>query len=394
MRSHTWVTWVVTLLALALGILLSRISDRSPMIRRVEHTFQDTLLSEHQRPKRLRIPVTLISMEDAENWTALEYSLFLKALPKEHPPIVILESLPPPGNTAFDRAFKDLAIRQPHLILPIRLGWGKEDDETDIWWLKGWKANPADNSLTPYGSISSAPPEVLRGTVEVGVANLVNREDRATIYFLIGKRNVPSQALRAAMLARKISPENIRADHGLILDDQRLATDYDASIPVELGWLPEIRRIDSSDLLLTLAGETPPGTRKIGADQLQGVLVLGNLAESARTIHPRDGVSLTPAEWVAATAATICNGPPLTPIGSDVRLLILASGVLAPLLFLRQSGMGQWLGFIVALGIYLLASTWLAGSCSLAAPIFPPFFVLLFGTAMHHLARLLSHDSH
>ncbi|MEO7932724.1 MAG: hypothetical protein ABIT76_06160 [Chthoniobacterales bacterium] len=390
MRLPLWVTSVNVLLALALGFLLWHISDRSPVIREVERRFQDALISAQQRPRQLPVPVTLISMEDAENWTALEYSLFLKALPKEHPPIVILESLPAPGNTAFDRAFKDLAIRQPRLVLPVRLGWGKEDTEDDIWWLKGWNADPADNSLTPYGSVSESPPEVLRGTVEVGVANLANHEDRATIYFRIGQRNVPSQALRAALLARKISVETIHTDNGLLLDDQRLATDDDASIPVQLGLLPNIRRIDSSDLLLTLAGEMPPRTKKINADQLQGVLVLGNLAPSARTIHPHAGVSLTPAEWTAATVATICNGAPLTPVGAGARGLIFAGCVLTPLLFLRRPGVDRWFGFIVTLGFYLLAGTWLAGGYSLALPIFLPFFVLLFGTALHHLALLLS----
>jgi hypothetical protein len=134
----------------------------------------------------------------------------------------------------------------------------------------------------------------------------------------------------------------------------------------------------------------PPGTTKVQPAQLQGVLVLGNLAQAARTIHPRSGVSLTPAEWTAATVATICNGAPLTPLGFATHGLILAGSVLAPLLFLRQPGVGRWFGLIATLGVYLLAGTWLAGGYSLAVPIFLPFFVLLFGTALHHLALLLS----
>ena len=113
--------WLIALFSLALGYSLWRVEDRSPLITRADRLYQNWLIDIAEIPGRPPVPITLVEMEDAANWTALEYALFLKALPKKDAPVIVATSLPASENTAFSRAFTNLALQQSRLILPITL---------------------------------------------------------------------------------------------------------------------------------------------------------------------------------------------------------------------------------------------------------------------------------
>ncbi|HEX8373261.1 MAG TPA: hypothetical protein VF585_10805 [Chthoniobacterales bacterium] len=375
------VSWLIALLAWAAGLCVWRFAGENALAMRTDRTFHDWLVERNRLPKREPVPVTLVDMEDAENWQALECSLFLKALPKENPPVVILESVPKLGNTAFDRSFTDLAMKQPRLILPAHLKQEKTGDPAALWWLKGWSAQADERQLSSFNAVSDGPPESLLGTVEVGVANISSDNGRTPLYFRVGESNVPSQALRAAMLIRKAAVEKMQAGSGLLLGNQHVRMDERASIEVDTSFVPGMPRLASSDLLLSLES-----AGAASAIRLEGVVILGNLSETARTVRLENGPTLTPSEWIAATVATLCNGPILTPLGSRGSALIFTGCALGPLLFTGRRAFGRWFGFVALVGLYSLVSLWLAGGYFLAPPLFLPFCVLLLGTAMHHLA--------
>ena len=163
---------------------------------------------------------------------------------------------------------------------------------------------------------------------------------------------------------------------------------------VDLNFLPGIPRIASTDLLLKLSGTEIPGHDLISTEQLQGVLILGNLSSRAHTISRPNQPSLAPAEWIAATVATICNGPVLTPLPPARSLLILLGCVLTPLIFFRQPGSGKWLAIVVLLTAYLSVSIYLATRQAVSAPLFVPGCTLLFGTVMQHLAAIYPRETY
>ena len=388
------IPWLIALLAFAFGYSLWRVEDRSPLILRVDRTYQDWLIDTAQLPKRNPVPIVLVEMEDAETWTALEYSLFLKALPVENAPVVVIDSLPATENTAYSRAFDRLCLQQPRLILPVQLSIDRPSERENHWWLKGWLADSAEGDVPEFRSVRTGPPEPLRGNVAVGVANPPRDTDRTPLYFRLGGTNIPSLALRASMLAQRISDDQIQWDNGLLLGRQRLPLGEKGQLSVDPNFLPGIPRIASTDLLLKLSGTEIPGHSLTTTEQLQGVLILGNLSASAHTMVRPNRPPLAPAEWIAATVATICNGPVLTPLPPARSLLILLGCVLTPLTFFRQPGSGKWLAVVVLFTAYLAVSIFFATRHAVSAPLFVPGCTLIFGAVLQHLAALYRQETY
>lgn len=384
------IPWLIALLALAFGFTLWRVEETSPVILGVDRYFNEWLIDTMEIHRPEPVAVTLVEMEGAANWTALEYSLFLKALPKNDAPVVVIPELPRPEASAFGRALNTLAIQQPRLVLPVRLAKDRPSTRESFWWLRGWEADSNEGDTPDFHSVSEGPLEPLRGIVAVGVGNPpsnVADTNLTPVFFRLGTRNIPSLALRAMLLARKIPDTAIHWDNGLILGKQRLLLD-DAKLSVDTSFLPGIRRIPSSDLLLSLAGADATGREIVPGETLTGVVVLGDLSDSAKTIRRLHGPALTLSEWIAATIATLCNGPVLRPISHPTSMRILIGCVLIPLLFFRQGGAGKYLVAVLLLTAYLGVSLHLAARFGLAPPIFVPICVLLFGTFLQHLAAI------
>ncbi len=378
------ISWLIGLSTLIFGHTIWQVSPRNFLIRKVDRTFEDWLVDTNKTPLPAPVPVTLVEMEDAANWTALEYCLFLKNLPTEVPPIVILTSVPPPGETAFDRAFVNLALRQPRLILPVKLATKPAAPGESFWWLKGLPASTFAVAGPVFGSVKSYIPESLQGTVATGVLTQTY-EGRAPLFVPLNDEIIPSLGLRAVMLVEKIVPDLVHFDGDLFLGNRRIRVEKDHSLAVDESFLPGIRRILSSDLML---GSTDQRTAeavsaRLRPDPLQGVVVLGDFSPTSRIPGVDLQTTLTPAEWTALTVATICNGSPLAPLGDLGKFLILLGGVFFPWALSRQSRGRQWFAAALWVGIYLLVTVYLAGHFALAAPLFLPVAVVFFGTALH-----------
>lgn len=387
-----WISGLIAILCLAFGVVILRFGDNNALANRLDRTFQDWLIDACQLPKRFSIPVTLVEMEDAKNWTALEYALFLKALPQKNAPVVIFESLPADGNSAFNRAFNEQAIKQPRLVLPLHLSRNKTDPELANWWLRGWTKSPGKKDIRFFTAVETGPPEALRGIVEVGVAHQPATGDLAPLYFQLGGNKIPSLAFRAALLARKIPSTKVTFDSTLRMGEQHLKTTTDGSLLVDTSFLPGMRRIASSDLLLNLAPdslETPQV-----AEELRGVIVLGDSSEKARTIAMADGKYFSYAEWVAATVATICNGPILTMVTWPIRGVILALSVLATFLFAKVRGGGKIFTLLFVLALSIPFALYLAERYALTLPVALPLGVMMLGVILHYLADIILHLIH
>ena len=382
------IPWLIAVLAFAFGYSLWRVEERSPLITRADRRFHDWLIDTAAIPRKQPVSVVLVEMEDPGTWTALEYSLFLKALPKENPPVVVLSALPEVDDTAFTRAFHTLVLQQPRLVLPVRLSSEKPAAKENYWWLNGWRADSNEGDVPSFESVTAGPPENLRGSVAVGVAQTPADITQTPLFFRLNGMNVPSLAFRAVLLVRKISGEQIRWDNALFLGKERLHATRNGTLAVDPTFLPGLRRVRSSDLLLNLAGVDVAGPLGLGSEPLRGVLVLGDTSAAARKLAQPSGPPLTEAEWIAATVATICNGPVLTRMPTGVSFLIMLGCVLIPFFFFRQRGSEKWLAVVILLGVYLGAALQFASSRGLASPIFTPVCVLLFGSALQHLAAL------
>ncbi len=362
-----------------LGFALARNLGQLPEALFVERTFRDWLATTNHIPDLPAIPITLVEIDDPAGWTMLDVTLFLKSLPTENTPVTVIENLPAGGHPAWLRSFEELALRQPRLLLPIRLSRDDPADNASYDWLESGAARPSRHRGERYLSVSQSPGELLLGVVSVGVSNLASetQADTVPLIFWFNDRPVPSLALRAALLARKISVEAIRWKATLLIGARPVATNRDGSFSVDFSFLPGIKRLAASDFLLRLADRNSPAVTSIPDQSLQGVLILGD--SSSKKFKNASGESFSRVEVLAAALATLLNGPRLRPLSGVGGIVLFGALVLLPWFLLGKNRALRFIALAGALVVYLLLAIHLAGSFGVALPLVVPLAILLSG---------------
>lgn len=377
-----------------IGFVLAQTATHWPPAILTEREFQGLLISANRLPDLPPVPVTLVEIDNPTEWSMLDLTLFLKALPTQNTPVTVIESLPGSGHPAWLRSFEDLALRQPRLVLPIRLSKDEPTRTTDLEWLEIGDSSLRRGRAERYFSMAEFPTERLQGVVPVGVVNLPqeNAIDELPLLFWLNDRPLPSLALRAVLLARRISVESIRWKPTLLLGARPVATDRKGALPIDFSFLPGIRRLSASDFLLRLADTTAPASSSITDDALQGVLILGSISE--KKYRSSNGINVSRSEIMAATIATLLNGPILRPLQGSGYYLLIGLLALIPWMLL---GRRHWLRFFALIGmlfLYLLLAVHLAGTFGLGLPVVVPVATLLAGAGASTLLAFVKEKKH
>lgn len=384
----------VALVTAALGGLLWSEQEKIPLIREVDGAFQEWLTANSPARSHPPVPVTIVEMEDAASWRALDYALFLRAFPARTDAVVVLESLPAAEETAYYRSFANLALKQPRLLLPVELSQKPGSDGALDWW-KGLPVVGGFQKEPVFASVESAPGEELRSIISTGGWDTrPATPPTLPLYYRLAGKAVPSLALEAILLAWHIPAGEVLISPGVAVDisGAECPVDAEGNLLVDTSLLPGLRHVKSSDLLLQLDAqavgdtrlETPP------ANLENGVILLGDVSTRARIYRDARGQAFSRVELLGAAIATMSHGLVRGRVfhGWD-GLLIGVCSLFAGLFALQRDDLRSTL-LLVATAFFFWAAVQVAQSLRLALPLSLPVTLLLTGWFIAEMGGRLS----
>jgi CHASE2 domain len=297
---------------------------REPRFEKLEENFLRWLLRNAQPPKAT-IPLTVVeigrdrfspnqkvsSEESAEAFlhgggaaiSPLEHALFLQSVLEFQPTVVAFETILKWRERDKDQeqVFLDQAMRVPKLLLGAELTNTPDSDQPPLESPAFSRVTGNRSNLVEFSGVGRQPNEDMRLISTLGFINLpeeIADDLHVPLLFRYRGEVIPSFALEALLLARRITPDEVKIElpsHIILPDGGKIPIRSDGTLLINLLAAKNIRRLALNQLLLAAQQRGQGGTTTAHLEDMRDHIVL------ARTpANP-----LAPPDVFATTIATL-----------------------------------------------------------------------------------------
>lgn len=379
-RVSLWPVLVVFLL----GVLVLR----EPRFEKLEEKFLRWLLSNAQPPGR-PVPLTVVeigrdrpskktSAEDESSTEAflhgggtaispLEYTLFLQSILEFQPTVVAFENVLKWRERDKDQeqVFLDQAMRVPKLLLGAELTNAPDLDQAPPEIPSFTQVTGNRGQLAEFTGVGRQPNEDMRLISTVGFINLpeeIGDDLRMPLLFRYRGEVVPSFALEALLLSRRITPAEVKVElpsRIVLPGDEKIPIQANGTVLINPTAANSARRIALNQLLLAAQQRGQSGMTAAHLEDIRDHIVL------ARTpANP-----LGPPDVFATTIATLQSKTYLRRVSRVFDLSVLVLAIIA----------GAFVGRIGRAYVVLAAIAFTAAYCLVALNLISRWLIWLPG---------------
>lgn len=371
------------LVVLLLGVLLLR----EPRFENLEENFLRWLLHNSQ-PHAAAVPLTVVEIgrnrppgkkeaagDPAEaflhgNGTSispLEYALFLQTVLEFQPAAIAFENVLQWRERDRDQeqVFLDQAMRVPKLLLGAELTNTADPDEPEAEIGTFPHVTGSRRDLIEFSGVGRQPNEDMRLISTAGFINLPEEivdDLHVPLLFRYRGEVVPSFALQAILLWRRLTPGEVKIDlgsHILLPDGRKIPIQPDGTLLINSNAARNVRRVTLNELMLAAQERGRAGVTKAHLEDMRDEIVLARAP-----LNPH-----SPPDVFATTIATIQSGHYVRRVNRifDVVLVVLATAL------------AGFVGEFSRVGVVLGAIVFSAGYCLFALGLLSHFLVWLPG---------------
>ncbi len=386
-RLALWPVLVVFLL----GVLVLR----EPRLERLEESFLRWLLSNAQPPRK-PVPLTVVEIgrdqplkkagEPDESATEaflhgggaaispLEYALFLQSILEFQPTVVAFENVLKWRERDQDQeqVFLDQAMRVPKLLLGAELTNTPDPDQAPPDIPSFTHVSGSRGQLPEFTGVGRQPNEDMRLIATLGFINLpeeIGDDLRVPLLFRYHGEVVPSFALEALLLSRKVTPAEVKVElpSRIVLPGaERIPIHANGTVLVNPMAAKAARRIALNQLLLAAQQRGQGGMTAAHLEDIRDHIVL--------TRAPAN--PLGPPDVFATTIATLQSKTYLRRVSRVFDFCILALAIMAAAFIGKIGRAYVILGGIVLTAAYCLIALNLISQWLIWLPGFFPIGVI------------------